>query len=107
MPPFVDVSNALKADIEAHQDKSALILTNTRIVHVVVWATGIPMHRFVTEMNPAGLELPLVEYRSSRALGDYRRGRSTLACPGKMADRELDPDRKLDSTGRVHLYRRP
>src|SRR5437762_9315445 len=43
MPPFVAVAEKL--------DDSGLIMTNTRIVHVVVWATGIPMRRFVTEMN--------------------------------------------------------
>ena len=43
MPPFVDVASKLKANLD-----DGLILTNTRIVHVVVWATGIPMRRFIT-----------------------------------------------------------
>src|SRR5437762_3118878 len=51
MPPFVDVASKLKANLD-----DGLILTNTRIVHVVVWATGIPMRRFVTEMNKAAWE---------------------------------------------------
>src|SRR5205085_3604620 len=51
MPPFVDVSNKLKTNFDGE-----LILTNTRIVHVVVWTTGIPMRHFVTEMNTSEWE---------------------------------------------------
>src|SRR5207237_10698198 len=40
MPPFVEVAKKLKANLD-----DGLILTNTRIVTVVVWATGIPMRR--------------------------------------------------------------
>jgi hypothetical protein len=43
MPPFVEIAQ--------HIGDSGLVMTNTRIVHVVVWTTGIPMKRFVTEMN--------------------------------------------------------
>jgi len=51
MPPFVNVAKKLKSDIDDRNDQTGLILTNTRIVHVIVWATGIPMRRFLTEMN--------------------------------------------------------
>jgi len=51
MPPFVEVARKLKADMDARGDDSSLILTNTRIIHVVAWATGIPMRRFIHEMN--------------------------------------------------------
>jgi len=47
MPPFVEVSQKLKADMEALHDQNSLVMTNTRIVHVAVWATGhshAPLH---------------------------------------------------------------
>jgi hypothetical protein len=47
MPPFVETADRLKSEI----DEGSYVLTNTRIVHVVVWRTGIPMKRFITEMN--------------------------------------------------------
>src|SRR5262249_16985444 len=51
MPPFVEVANRLRTELEARHDENGLILTNSRIVHPVVWATGIHMKRFIDEMN--------------------------------------------------------
>jgi hypothetical protein len=109
MPPFVDVSNALKADIEAHQDQSGLILTNTRIVHVVVWATGIPMRRFITEMNPPdwGYSLSNIDLRVRWAITEE--GDQLWNAQGRWLTKNWIQigSSKTDSTGRVHLYRRP
>jgi hypothetical protein len=109
MPPFVDVSNTLKADIEAHQDQSALILTNTRIVHVVVWATGIPMHRFVTEMNPPDWNYSLSNIDPRVRWAITEEGDQLWHGQGKWLTKNWIEvgSSKLGSTGRVHLYRRP
>ena len=51
MPPFLQVGDRLKAEIEQSGDQESFVLTNSRIVHVVVWRTAIPMRRFINEMN--------------------------------------------------------
>jgi hypothetical protein len=109
MPPFVDVSNALKTDIEAHQDQSGLILTNTRIVHVVVWATGIPMRRFLTEMNPPdwGYSLSNIDPRVRWAITEEGDQLWNAEGPWLTKNWIQVGSFKTDSTGRVHLYRRP
>jgi hypothetical protein len=110
MPPFVEIAKKLHADIEERNDQSGLILTNTRIVHVVVWATGIPMRRFVTEMNKAEWESNLVNVTNPKI-------RWVITEEGDQlwhAQRDLlqkdfveVASAKGESTGRVHLYRRP
>ena len=109
MPPFVEVARKLKSDLEDRHDEAGLILTNSRIVHVVVWATGIPMHRFVTEMNTdiwnANLQIagPGIHWVITEE------GDQLWHAQGKFLERnflELK-NAKTNSTGRVHLYRRP
>jgi hypothetical protein len=109
MPPFVVIANKLKADIDGRSDQTGLILTNTRIVHVVVWATGIPMHRFVTEMNTElwrsnlqniepGIRWVITEE------GDWLWN----AHGGFLTEHFIEvATAKAEATRRVHLYRRP
>src|SRR5262249_24286677 len=40
MPPFVVIAEKFKADMSGHGDSAGLVATNTRILHVVVWASG-------------------------------------------------------------------
>jgi hypothetical protein len=101
MPPFIAVARKLGDD--------GLVMTNTRIVHVVVWVTGTPMRRFVTEMNEDvwGPSLNNIDPRIQWAIteeGDQLwRGR------GKWLQQNWIEvaSAKTDVTGRVHLYRRP
>jgi hypothetical protein len=46
-----------------------MILTNARIVHVVVWATGIPMRRFMTS-DEWGLSLNNIDPRVRWAIAE-------------------------------------
>jgi hypothetical protein len=101
MPPFVEVSRKL--------DDSGLIMTNTRIVHVVVWATGIPMRRFVTEMNEDvwGPSLSNIDPRIRWAITEE--GDQLWHGRGKWLEKNWIEvaSAKTDVTGRVHLFRRP
>lgn len=109
MPPFIEVAGKLKSDMASRPSDDGLVLTNTRIVHVVVWATGIPMRRFLTEMHKPywGLSLLSIDPRARWAIteeGDdlwYARGKWLAKNWIEVASA------KTDSTGRVHLYRRP
>jgi hypothetical protein len=101
MPPFIQVSQSL--------DGSGLILTNTRIAHVVVWTTGIPMRRFVTEMNEEvwGRSLREVDPRIRWAITEE--GDQLWRARGDWFARnwvEVASAKGL-VTGTVHLYRRP
>jgi hypothetical protein len=101
MPPFVEVSKKL--------DDSGLIMTNTRIVHVAVWTTGIPMRRFVTEMNEDawGRSLSMIDPRIRWVITEE--GDQLWNAQGKwLAMNWIEVARaKGDVTGTVHLYRRP
>jgi Dolichyl-phosphate-mannose-protein mannosyltransferase len=101
MPPFVQVSQKL--------DDKGLIMTNTRIVHVVVWATGIPMRRFVTEMNEDvwGVSLHDIDPRIRWAMTEE--GDQLWNGQGKwLAKNWIEvATAKGIVTGTVHLYRRP
>jgi hypothetical protein len=101
IPPFIQVSGKL--------DDSGLIMTNTRIVHVVVWSTGIPMRRFVTEMNEAvwGPSLSNIDPRIRWAITEE--GDQLWHAQGKWLQENWIEvaRRKGDVTGTVHLYRRP
>jgi hypothetical protein len=108
MPPFIEVAKKLKTDIEARDDKAGLILTNTRIVHVVVWATGIPIRRFVTEMNKEPWESNLANIGPKIQWVITEEGDQlwhTHATFLQMNFVEV-ASAKSESTGRVHLYRR-
>jgi len=101
MPPFVQVAQKL--------DDSGLIMTNTRIVHVVVWATGIPMRRFVTEMNEDvwGLSLRTPDPRIRWVITEE--GDQVWNALGKWLEQNWIEVAGVQghSTGKVHLYRRP
>jgi len=101
MPPFVEVSRKIEND--------GLIMTNTRIVHVVVWATGIPMRRFVTEMNESvwGPSLQNIDPRIHWALTEE--GDQLWHGRGKwLQENWIEVARAKGAvTGMVHLYRRP
>src|SRR5262249_24863462 len=108
MPPFVDVAKKLKADMDTRNDQSGLVLTDTRIVHVVVWATGIPMRRFLTEMNKTRWTSNLASIRPEVEWVITEEG-DQLCHPnaGFLQKNFVEGgSEKSDSTGRVHLYRR-
>jgi hypothetical protein len=109
MPPFVDVAKKLKADIENRNDRTGLILTNTRIQHVVVWATGIPMRRFVTETNKDVWESSLQNIDPRIRWVITEEGDWLWHAQGKFLVGHFIEvaTAKTESTQRVHLYRRP
>jgi hypothetical protein len=101
MPPFVEVAKEL--------GDSGLIMTNTRIVHVVVWATGIPMRRFVTEMHEDvwGPSFSNIDPRIHWVITEE--GDQLWHGPGKWLEKNWIKvaSAKGKVTGTVHLYRRP
>lgn len=101
MPPFIEVAEKL--------DGAGLILTNTRIQHVVVWATGIPMRRFVHEMNEGIWDANLNRIDPSIRWAITEEGDQLWHAQGKFLERNWieAASAKTGSTGRVHLYRRP
>jgi hypothetical protein len=109
MPPFIDVSERLNKEIEATRDESALILTNTRIVHVVVWTTGIHMKRFVTEMHEAEWGLNLSHIAPNVRWVITEEGDQLWHAQGKWLEKNWIEvaNAKTDATGKVHLYARP
>ncbi|HEY2383345.1 MAG TPA: glycosyltransferase family 39 protein [Terriglobia bacterium] len=109
MPPFVEVAQKLKTDIDSRPQDNGLILTDTRIVHVVVWATGIPMRRFITEMNPPAWRLSLISIDPRARWVITEEGDTLWYARGKwLAKNWIEAaSAKTDATGRVHLFRRP
>jgi len=101
MPPFVELAQKL--------GDSGLIMTNTRIVHVAVWATGIPMRRFVTEMNEDvwGPSLNDIDTRIRWVITEE--GDQLWHGRGKWLEKNWIEvaNAKGEASGRVHLYRRP
>jgi hypothetical protein len=101
MPSFVEVAGKV--------GNSGLIMTNTRIMHVVVWTTGIPMRRFVTEMNDAvwGPSLGSIDPRIQWAMTEE--GDQLWHARGKWLQQNWIEvaSAKGEVTGRVHLFRRP
>jgi len=106
MPPFLEVAQKLKADMNGQPGS---ILTNTRIVHVVVWATGIPMRRFVNEMNKGYWEPNLYVIQPNIRWVITEEGDQLWHAEGKfLRDHFIEvAQAKTPSTGIVHLYRRP
>jgi hypothetical protein len=106
MPPFVEVALKLKTDMDA---QTGSILTNTRIEHVVVWATGIPMRRFVNEMNKGYWEPNLYTIQPGIRWVVTEEGDQLWHAQGKFLQANfVEVARaKLPSTGTVHLYKRP
>ena len=105
MPPFVEVAQKLKADMK---DQPGLILTNTRIIHVVVWATGIPMRRFVHEMNKGYWEPNLYVIQPDIRWVITEEGDQLWHAQGKFLQANFVEvaQAKTPSTGTVHLYKR-
>jgi hypothetical protein len=101
MPPFIEVAEKL--------NDSGLIMTNTRIVHLVVWATGIPMRRFVTEMNEDvwGPSLNNIDSRIRWVITEE--GDQLWHGRGKWLEKNWVEvaNARGAVTGTVHLYRRP
>jgi hypothetical protein len=101
MPPFVAVSQELAGE--------GLILANSRIQHVAVWATGIPMRRFVTEMHDGiwGPNLNRIAPNIEWVITEE--GDQLWHARGRFLEQNWVKVRsaKTDSTGTVHLYRRP
>jgi hypothetical protein len=101
MPPFIQVSQSL--------DESGLIMTNTRIAHVVVWATAIPMRRFVTEMNEPvwGPSLSRIDPKVRWAITEE--GDQLWHAQGEwLAQNWVEvASARGQVTGTVHLYRKP
>ncbi len=108
MPPFVEIAHRLKADIAAQHDDSSFILTNSRIVHPVVWATGIPMKRFINEMNKARYDAGLNSIDAGIRWVITEEGDQLWHAQGKILKREWEDvaSARTPSTGTVHLYRR-
>jgi hypothetical protein len=101
MPPFIEIAQKI--------GDSGLIMTNTRIVHIVVWATGIPMRRFVTEMNEDvwGPSFVNIDPRIQWVITEE--GDQLWHGPGKrLAKNWIEvATAKGEVTGRVHLFKRP
>jgi hypothetical protein len=109
MPPFVEIAQKLKADMEARRDHTSLILTNTRIIHVVVWAADIPMRRFVHEMNKGYWERNFSEIDPNIRWVITEEGDQLWHGQGKFLQRNFVEiaNATTPTTGTVHLYRRP
>jgi hypothetical protein len=109
MPPFIETAEKLESDIAARHDDSGLILTNGSTVHVVVWATGIPMRRFITEMNMPEWRLSFIDIDPRVRWVLCEEGEPLWYARGKwLAYNWIEvATAKGPSTGRVHLFRRP
>jgi hypothetical protein len=108
MPPFVEVARKLRSDIEDQSDTTGFILTNTRVVHPVVWASAIPMGRFIHEMNKERWDQNLIEIDSEIRWVITEEGDQLWNARGEFLRREFVElaRAKTPSTGTVHLYRR-
>lgn len=106
MPPFIEIAEKLRADMET---RSGFVLTNTRIVHVVVWATGIPIRQFIHEMNKDAWFDTLSQVDPKVRWVITEEGDQLWHAHGKFLERDfIEVARaKTPSTGAVHLYRRP
>lgn len=109
MPPFVDLAQKLQTEIDSRDDRESLILANTRIIHVAVWATGIPMRRFIHEMNKGYWEPNLTKIAPQIRWVITEEGDQLWNAQGKFLQRNFVEvaHAKAATTGVVHLYRRP
>jgi hypothetical protein len=108
MPPFVEVAQRLKADMDSTYDQNSLVLTNTRIVHVIVWSTGIRMRRFINETNKGYWEPNLYTISPSVRWVITEEGDQLWHAQGKLLQTQFIEiaHAKTPWTGIVHLYRR-
>jgi hypothetical protein len=109
MPPFVEVAKGLEQDIEQRGELNSYILANTRVVHPVVWATGIPMRSFISEMHKQRWEANLNEIDSGIRWVITEEGDQLWEAQGAfLLDQFTEVARsKTASTGTVYLFRRP
>jgi hypothetical protein len=108
IPPFVQVAKALQTDIDAQHNERDSVLTNSRIVHPVVWATGIHMNRFIYEMNTVRWRRNLVTIDPGIHWVVTEEGDLLWQIYGKTLQRDWVEvtHASTPSTGVVHLYRR-
>jgi hypothetical protein len=108
MPPFVEIAQRLKADIDATHDESSFILTNSRIVHPVVWVTAIHMKRFINEMNKTRWDANLNSIDPGIRWVITEDGDQLWNAQGRILKRDFDQvaAAKTESTGVVRLFRR-
>jgi hypothetical protein len=108
LPPFVEVAERLQTEIEHTKDETSLILTNSRVVHPVVWATAIPMRRFIHELNKHRWEQNLNEIDPGIRWVITEEGDQLWHAQSKFLQHDFVEvaQAKGASTGIVHLYRR-
>ena len=109
MPPFVEIAQKLEADMQARGDHAGLVLTNTRIVHVIVWAADIPMRRFIHEMNKGYWERTFADIDPAIRWVITEEGDQLWHAHGKFLERNFVEVARAKglATKVVHLYRRP
>jgi Dolichyl-phosphate-mannose-protein mannosyltransferase len=109
MPPFVDTAQKLKSDVDWRHDSDGLILTNSRIVHVIVWATGIPMRRFITETHRTEWTRSFDNIDPRVRWVVTEEGDDLWHARGKWLSMNWIEiaNAKTETTGWVHVYRRP
>jgi len=108
MPPFVEIAHRLKSEIDENHDLTGLILANSRIVHPVVWATGIHMKRFINEMNKDRWDQSLNTIDPAVRWVITEEGDQLWNCQSRILKRDWIEvaDASTPLTGIVHLYRR-
>jgi hypothetical protein len=108
MPAFIEVARRLKSDIADTHDQTSFILTNSRVVHPVVWATAIHMKRFINEMNKDRWDSNLNQIDPGIRWVITEEGDQLWHAQGKNLRQDwLEvASAKTPSTGVVHLYRR-
>jgi hypothetical protein len=108
LPPFIEVAKRLQSEIEHTKDETSLILTNSRVVHPVVWATAIPMRRFIHELNKHRWEQNLNVIDPGIRWVITEEGDQLWHAQSKFLQRDFVDvvQAKAASSGVVHLYRR-
>jgi hypothetical protein len=109
LPAFVEIGQRLKQEIDRTDDRTHLVLTNTRIIHAVVWRTAIPMRRFIHEMNKDRWNDNLNSVDPEIRWVITEEGDQLWHARGRFLREHFVEvaSAKLPSTGTVHLYRRP
>jgi hypothetical protein len=109
MPPFVEIGKALKSELNREKDSAGFILTNGRVIHPVVWATAIPMRRFIHEMNRERWNKNIGQIDPEIEWVITEEGDQLWHAQGKFLQANFIEvaSAKTPSTGTVHLYRRP
>lgn len=108
MPPFVEIAHRLKADMETFNDDTSFILSNSRVVHPVVWASAIHMKRFINEMNKDRYDASLGWIVPEVRWVITEEGDQVWHAQGRILKQDwIDvAQASTPSTGIVHLYRR-